>query len=286
MVIVGIVAFGGWRVYEYFNDGDTPTTSTTTGEPGAGFLVPSTDRLDFGVTPADEPPQETLQLTNDGPGPLDINSVGFAEGVFFRTEDNCGRLDPFDSCEVRVFADLFEPGEHFDVIVIDHTGSNPTLEIGVVAATGPEIALGTDLVGRAIDFISNPEPILLGQSSFWAMAINVEISNLGPETARGEFALWFEWLNPDSGEFQWIPSEPPLVSEAVPGLGSIIAGHLVQLDAELLDIGQVARLRVLIDSCLGEEFIADPPCRVEESNENNNMSEPFDVVIGLSGEIE
>ncbi len=43
--------------------------------------------------------------------------------------------------------------------------------------------------------------------------------------------------------------------------------------------GEVVYIRALADSCSGDEFISDPPCRIDESNENNNESSSLKVFL-------
>jgi hypothetical protein len=47
----------------------------------------------------------------------------------------------------------------------------------------------------------------------------------------------------------------------------------------LSTLGSVELLRANVDSCLAEGSPVIPPCRIVESNEEDNLSKPFPIML-------
>ncbi len=63
----------------------------------------------------------------------------------------------------------------------------------------------------------------------------------------------------------------PFSTSPLPPGGQIVFDGQVGFNRD--DLGQEVELTALVDSCAGEEF-TPPDCRVSESDENNNTSQP------------
>lgn len=407
IIIVAIVAFGGWRVYEYFQDPDDPVPPNG-GEVEPGSLTIGPDRIDFGEVLVDDVSEIPFQVRNDGPGPLQVTAIEMLGSDLFEVDHDCNFLEAVQTCSVTAFFTAAEPGEHSATLLVEHTGSNGTVEREAVAVVVPRpeaflqvepvlvdfppvgqeppevieriVAAGPPGIRSTEVLVSNPGDTVVGFETalesgreftvvhecgrldpgdsctlvlnlvasepgtyedrlfvdhdasndnyaiplvgtviggpdlvgaivdsgaatgrtdtrgfvYWAIPVEVEFSNPGGAATLDDFAVWFEWFNADTGEFQWIPSgrsreEPtssPTVTNTVPALGSITEPFFVAFDVELYEPDQSVTLQVFVDSCRGEESIADPPCRIEEANEDNNMSEPFDLEIRVDLDIQ
>jgi len=139
--------------------------------------------------------------------------------------------------------------------------------------TGPPDLVASLEVTGPVSFGNRQSPVIV--------PVLVTVTNRGGKTAdifkvsidgatqAGTFVRpFYTQANPDS----FYPfSETPLE----PG-GQIVFAGLVGFNRN--DLGQQVRLTALADSCSGDEFVP-AECRVMESNENNNVSEPVNVLL-------
>ena len=133
--------------------------------------------------------------------------------------------------------------------------SKPDLIVQSIQQTGPSYNTGSSIL----------------------IPIRVVVKNQGT-TAAPIFKVSTEY-NWNGGTYYTIPfgvsgqssSWYPYTSSSLAAGGSVTFDGFVTITPRAGGIN----IRALADSCSGDEFVPDPPCRVDESNEGNNMSSPI-----------
>lgn len=137
----------------YINrNGPDPPPGVVTTVPEQGELYPGRDSIEFGeVAPGNDAAAE-LELTNTGPGPLEIEGVRIEGHDWFAIHADCGSLDPNTSCLVEVIFAPPEPGEARGEVVVTHTGGNDDVVVTVFGTSTepPEAYVVVDPV--VVDF--------------------------------------------------------------------------------------------------------------------------------------
>jgi hypothetical protein len=247
------------------------------GDPAVN-LNPNT--LDWGEQPigsAGEP--QTVHVTNVGQGDLTINGVNLAgtNPDDFTFEAGCTGfvMRPGDSCLITVrFTPRSAGPRTAELTLTDNAPDTPQhLPLrGVGAVTQPDLVISAlDLNGSAqINRSGNIEvPIRLvvrNQGNAEAGIFKVSTDYTGPDgtfavafTVPGQKDIWYPFTN------------APLL----PGGEVVFAGIVTFLARQQ---GQDVSLEGLADSCSGDEFMP-AACRVEESREDNNLSQPISLTL-------
>jgi len=172
------------------------------------------------------------------------------------------------------------------------TRVDPLTELGPVILIDP--STGIDPFAKFESFILI-DPLIVENPSIetvtlWTALATVRIENTGDETAPEGFVYRFESRNSDEID-AWFPavtangSPAEFVLEQPLGPGEhVLVPALLGFDTNVYDLSPdssggrpVAVVRAEVDSCSKEDSIASPPCRVIESNENDNLSEEIEV---------
>ena len=266
-------------------------------EPPEAFLVVDPINLEFGVIALGEDDTGSIEIMNAGDLDVHIHGMEIVSDVFVRDDageqdGRCADLGPGDSCSIDVRFVAREPGDFNGVLFVDHTGENSPSEVrlsGIVR--GP-----ANLVIEIVDPDADPDAAEVaevivddtfdvdtpsGTRTFRRVPVTVKITNLGQTTVTDRFTFRFERRTGDD-VILW---EPVLAPETHTGEiefdGSIAPGETVTVETEigLSTLGSVELLRAEVDSCLAEGSPVIPPCRIVESNEEDNLSEPFPITL-------
>jgi hypothetical protein len=136
---------------------------------------------------------------------------------------------------------------------------------------GPDLVISSVEVSGVISVINDQIEIPLtmvvrNEGGKGADIFKVAVEYTGP---RGTFVIPFTVANQENS-FYPFTSAPLKPGEEVSFVGQI------SLDGGLL--GEEVTLQAMVDSCSGEEFVPEF-CRVEESEEENNESNPLNVTL-------
>jgi len=259
-------------------------------DPPEAFVSVDPVNLDFGVIGLGEDESRRVTITNTGDLDVQVGDVRISEGPFVRdrqSEDatSCRTLAQGESCTIDVRLVAAVPGVFEGILVIDHTGENPTLEIQLTGVVPEPANLVIDVVEVFDATNSSPADPLA------ATTVVIAITNTGQTATTDAFEYRVERMNPRV-EGSWIPALTTADSQASFTFeGSLAPGETVTVETVLgfptreYVPGQVTQIRAEVDSCFATEFIEVPPCRVAELNEEDNVSEPaplrvFYEVIG------
>ncbi|HUG31286.1 MAG TPA: choice-of-anchor D domain-containing protein [Acidimicrobiia bacterium] len=272
-------------VVDYDGD-DSPLVITVTGsateEAPLSIIEATPVRLDFGAVSVGDADRSVIEIRNSGEAVVDLIDAHLESGDFFILEDNCDVLEPATTCEVAVyFVDAGDAGRYEDNLIIEHSADNDNFSIPVsVTVIAPP-----DLIGEITDWGAS-EGVYQGEFfAYWAVPVVVSVSNLGGEPVEEGFRIHVEDIQ---GEFPvFLRSGPDatdvdgmVVADGIGPGGSIEVTVFVAFPTDVYDVGQIVPIQIVVDSCFGEEFIEDPPCRIMEGdNEDNNTSEPVEVTI-------
>jgi hypothetical protein len=256
-------------------------------EPPEAFLVVDPINLDFGVVALGEDGTGSIEILNGGDLDVHIHGIGVDSDVFVRDDagdedGRCADLGRGDSCSIDVRFVAGEPGDFDGVLFVDHSGGNSPSEIrlsGIVRGPANLVIEIVDVVDATNESIT--DAVTTG-------SVVVAITNTGETVTTDAFEYRIERLDP-STEDSWVPT---ITFEDEPAMfkfeGSIGPGETVILEDVSIgfptadyfpESGFETQIRAEVDSCFGEELIAIPPCRVSESNEEDNMSEPVKILI-------
>ncbi|MEN8040975.1 MAG: hypothetical protein ABFR95_05675 [Actinomycetota bacterium] len=119
---------------------------------------------------------------------------------------------------------------------------------------------------------------------FWVFAIEVAITNRGGVPAEGEFFFHLEYLL----EAELLPLWLPAIKDGDPDPRfrvdtTVFPGERVGFVVEVgilrsaQQANEPARIRAVVDSCFNEPNLPTPPCRIVESNEDDNISRAFNL---------
>ncbi|MCL4302259.1 MAG: choice-of-anchor D domain-containing protein [Anaerolineae bacterium] len=223
---------------------------------------------------------QTVHMTNVGQGDLTINSVNLGGTHLddFTFEEGCANfvLQPGDSCLISVRFTPRAAGQRTaELILTDNAPDTPQhLPLrGIGAATQP------DLVVSALDF--NGPAQINRRSGEIEVPIRLAVRNHGNAEA-GLFKVSTDYTGPN-GTFVVAFTVPgqnniwyPFTNTPLPPGDEVVFAGVVTFSANMQ--GQNVSLTGLADSCSGDEFMP-PACRVEESREDNNLSQPISLAL-------
>jgi hypothetical protein len=265
------------------DDLEIPVVGTAIDPPRA-FVSVDPVNLDFGVIPLGEDDSRPIVITNAGDLEVRVLDIRIDSRLFVRDRREeearrCATLAPGESCTIDVRFVAAEPGFFEAILFIDHSGQNPSFEVRL-SGIAPEPA---NLVIEIIEMSdatndSAADPLSVG-------TVEVAITNTGQTATRNAFEYRIERSNPTI-EDSWIPA---LTSEGnqtrFTFRGSIAPGETITAKGDLgfptrdYAQGSLTGIRAEVDSCFAEEFIEVPPCRVAESNEEDNVSNPVEFRV-------
>jgi hypothetical protein len=258
-------------------------------QPSEAFAAADPVNVDFGPVDRasvesvreqqqDSPRFATVEIVNAGDRDLAITDVRLIGEAFFPLPPSppCGALSPGDRCPIDVLFLAIEPGPHEGELIVDHTGDNSPI---VVPLTG-FVLEPPNLVIAVAEPYEGDIPFLLVEGLF-EYAISVEITNASGEPVDAMFWIHVEQFQPEFDRF--IPAVFFLDRELafrLPVEQPIGTGETITVEARIgVDPDATRRdeggpeIRVVVDSCLGQEFVP-PFCMIEESNEDDNTSAP------------
>ena len=264
-------------------------------DPPEAFVSVNPINLDFGVVPLGGGDSGSVEITNGGNVDVRIDDIRIDSDFFVRDnaseEDRrCASLSRGESCTIDVAIIAAEPGILAGTLMIGHTGENPPFEIRLSGVVLEPANLVIEILET-----SDATSIHSAADSVTTGTVTVAITNTG-QTATGNAFEWrIERLDPKV-EDSWIPTvtfnEENGELASIPFEGSIGPGETVII--EDVNIGFpnsdypsltegfttfTTQIRAEVDSCFGEGVIAIPPCRIAESNEEDNVSQPFKIQI-------
>ncbi|MDH3260480.1 MAG: hypothetical protein OEM84_05850 [Acidimicrobiia bacterium] len=256
------------------------------GTPGEAFLSVDGAPIDFGTRPVGSEDDLNRRVANGGDVPIEYVDVYLEQGEFFGSETDCGFLDAGDSCQFVVWFFPPEPGEYQDVLVVDSDAANTPLYVevrGRAADDGDQSSGLPDLAAQIVGISDGRIWVTNEGSPFYSAQVSIEVENLGGPFSE-EYKVQFEWFNDAAGEWQSVPTastatgfDPFFVGPVGAGGSTVFRGWAVWVLEWLGNQRQVS-IRALVDSCFGDEFMAEF-CRVEESDEGNNVSQTVDAII-------
>ena len=266
-------------------------------EPPEAFLVVDPINLEFGVIALGEDGTGSIEIMNAGDLDVHIHGIEIASDVFVRDDareedGRCADLDPGDSCSIDVRFVAAGPGDFSGVLFVDHTGENSPSEVRLSGIVRGPANLVIEIVDSDPDANEAAEAVEVivdntfevdtpsGTRTFRRVPFTVKITNLGQTTVTDRFTFRFERLTGDD-VIPWDPvPTPDTHTGEIEFDGSIAPEETVTVVAEigLSTLGSVVLLRAEVDSCLAEGSPVIPPCRIVESNEEDNLSEPFPIL--------
>jgi len=253
-------------------------------------LAPADVTLDpgvgeFGEVPVGEQSERIFVLDNQGEQPAAITDGPVVDGEYFslQSTDCTVSLGPGDSCQINV---LFTPDRdpdagvdnqiHEGVLSVE-TDSSGNLEAplqGVSTFLLPDLTIDlheATLIGREV--VSQTDMVVI------RTVATIRNSGTGPAAGfrvtgeEGSEGVWvFTPYTEDPTSFN---SDATIEETLSPGQELSIDGFML-VPRSSLSGGEALPVRLLVDSCAGEEFVADQ-CRVLESNEENNYSPEADA---------
>lgn len=128
-------------------------------QPPSAFPWPDTVNVDFGAVSQasdrvilssldDSEWSRTIEITNGGNVDVQIVDVALSSERFIQSTD-CGLLGPNQSCMINVRFLASEPGPHNGVLLVEHTGDNPTIEIPITGIVLAPSNLTIDVLGSS-----------------------------------------------------------------------------------------------------------------------------------------
>lgn len=270
------------------NSPDSPhqifLTGAGSGDPAVNL---NPDTVDFGEQPVGSTgEQRTVIVTNTGQGDLTINSVNMTganpDDFIFAEACTDFVMQPGDSCLIDIrFTPRLADLRTAELILTDNAPNTPQrlLLRGVGLVTQP------DLVISALDYIDSGQ---INRRGDVEVSIHLVVKNQGNAEA-GIFKVSTNYTGPD-GTFAVAFTVPgqnnlwyPFTSAPLPAGGEVAFDGKVTFSAKLQ--GQTVSLVGQADSCSGDESMP-ATCRVTESHEDNNLSEPLSLTLPRSPVIE
>lgn len=180
--VIAVYLIVAWIVSS--RDDDT-STRTATLPPEAGTIITSVELLEFLNVPLEQRVTAEVEIINTGPSPVDIENVQVEDDTFFSLSDDCGRLEPSETCRVVVTFSADALDLLRSAVIVEHTGRNGPLRIELFgeAVDPPSAFVGTDPIN--IDFGAvhqeNEKVILTSEEdSEWSRTVEVKNGgNLG-----------------------------------------------------------------------------------------------------------
>lgn len=276
---------GGRRAYLtlFSNSPDSPRQVFLT---GTGLADPAVSlnpgSLDFGEQPVGSTGEsQRVTVTNMGQDNLTINSIslGGTNPNDFTFEEACTNLviQPGQSCLMTLqFIPQAADLRTAELTLIDNAPTNPQqLPLrGVGRVTQP------DLVITALDFNGSAQ---INQKGEIEVPLYMVVKNQGNAEA-GIFKVSAQYTGPD-GTFAVAFTVPgqndlwyPFTGAPLPGGSEVVFDGSLTFSARLQ--GQNVSLVTLADSCSGDELMP-AYCRVEESHEDNNLSQPLSTTLPM-----
>jgi hypothetical protein len=253
-------------------------------EPPDAFVSVDPINLDFGVILLGQDESKSVEISNEGDLEIRVLNIGIDSEQFVRDNapndaQDCESLAPGESCSVDVRFITTEPGVFDGFLVIDHTGENSPSEIRLSGVVPGPANLEIEIIE-----VSDANNTSAADPLSTAMVV-ATITNTGQTATTDGFEYRFERMNPRL-ENSWIPA---LTSEGnqteFTVTGPIGPGETVTVEHRLgfptgdYAPGSATAIRAEVDSCFAEEFINVPPCRVVESFEDDNVSNPVELLV-------
>jgi hypothetical protein len=270
--------------------------SGTAIDPPEAFVSVDPVNLDFGVVLLREDGSRPVTITNAGNVEVDLANVRIDSDLFVLDNaegevEECETLVPDASCSINVRFIAKEPGVFEGTLFIDHSGDNPSFEIRLtgIVPEPPNLTIeivdfGTTEGTFEIDFATFV-------ASFWIVPVTVEITNSGQVAVVDNFAFRFEVLNTSDDVVPWLPTASPANPSGETMVDTPIGpGEMVRVNATIglntraSPPGTTELIRAEVDSCLEEGSPVIPPCRIVESNEDDNISDEFNVQVLFEGD--
>jgi hypothetical protein len=196
--------------------------------------------------------------------------------------------------------EISEVAEFTPVSVIDPSIDAEALtRIDTFKLVDPSAAneLPVDLVDSFIEFDSSilVDPLIIADPSklrldLWTIRVVVEITNTGQEAIEDDFRIRFEtrasdipgpWITATSADGR--PAEFNVEHDLTP-VETVLVTSILGFSTDVYNLVQdapqgrpVAQIRVVVDSCSPEDGIVAPPCRIDESDEGDNISQDVEV---------
>jgi hypothetical protein len=265
-------------------------------DPPEAFLSVDPINLDFGVVPLGEDDFRSIEITNGGNIEVNIDDIRIGSGLFVRDHvgeegQRCATLAPAESCSVEVRFVAAEPGAFEGIVFIDHSGDNPDLEIRLFGVVPEPPNLEIEIVSFDTVEGTFEVDLVTHVASFWIVPITVAITNSGQEAVVDNFAFRFEILNTSDDVIPWLPALSPfsttgeIIVDTPIGPGeTVLVETSIGLNTRASAPGTTESIRAEVDSCLEEGTPVIPPCRIVESNEDDNISAEFKVQVIFEGD--
>ena len=196
--------------------------------------------------------------------------------------------------------EISEVAEFTPVVVIDPSiDAEALVRIDSFELVDPSLAneLQVDLVDSFVEFDSPilVDPLIIADPSalrldLWTIHVVVEIVNTGQEAIEEDFSIRFEtkasdtsgpWITATSADGR--PAEFT-VEHDLTSVEMVLVTSVLGFSTDVYYLVQdapqgrpVAQIRVVVDSCSPEDSIVAPPCRIDESDEGDNISQDVEV---------
>jgi hypothetical protein len=250
-------------------------------DPPEAFVTVDPASADFGVVALGEEATRLIEISNTGNLDAHVDDIRIDSGPFAseRVPLGCGSLAPGDSCAIEVHFVAAQVGVFQGVLVVQHSGENTPSEIRLSGVVPEPANLTVEIIAVTDATTERNSDVLANGAAMLA------ITNIGQTATTDLFDYRLERLSP-LDDNTWIPA---LTSEGnatkFTFRGSIGPGETVTVEHELgfpvsdYSPGSTTAIRAEVDSCFAEEFIEVPPCRVTESFEEDNVSEPREIRV-------
>jgi hypothetical protein len=240
--------------------------------------------IDFGQVPVSgDTVEQVVTVTNSG-GLTTTVTLRLDSGAPFDVSDQCGALEPGQSCDAVVQFTPAEPGDFTDTLHVEHSGGSDSIDVPISAAvpSPPETTTAVAVIGV------DPTDLRFDDVQFSDGVVqrSVSISNTG--TAAAEITTTLE----DGSLFviaQACESVGPGAScEVIVKFAATKSGEFT--DVLHVDQGDGDRIDVPVDATvpptpdLGAEIRDFGGATTEESNGVRYWVLPITVVIRNSGE--
>lgn len=253
-------------------------------DPPEAFLSVDPVNLDFGVIPLGEDGSRSIEIANVGNVEVGVSGIRIDSRFFVRDQiedetTDCASLPPGDSCSVGVRLVGAGSGAIEGILTIAHSGDNSPLEVrlsGVIPEPPNLVIEIVEVTDAATNKVS--DPLAIGKTT-------IAITNAGQTATSDAFEYRIERLNPQNASV-WLPAldadgnQTRFTVEGSIGPGeTIVVEPVLGFPTRDYIPGSTTEIRAEVDSCFAEEFIEVPPCRVGESNEEDNVSDAVKIRV-------
>lgn len=250
---------------------------------GAAALEVDPGALEFGPHRVDETsPPLPVTISSTGDADLDVRDVRISEGDDFEvvTDECSGRtLSPDDSCLVEVVFHPREPGERRAELVIESNAGEAPHVVPLAGEGEAEIPnLVIEQFGQTDDSYTSRGNVIV--------PVTVTVANRGTGPAVDSLvAAFYTSADGEGSEPRFVPfgnSDGEIQNQGLLLVGPLPEGTTSTIDGFLVfpfnEQGSTVTIVAIADSCHGQE-IDDPPCRITESNEDDNLSPGFETIL-------